>query len=216
MAYDLEEQEQLATLKAWWGKYGNLVSWLVAAVLLAYAGWTGWGRYQQSQASKAGALYEEIVKAAEQKDLTKITRASADMKERFAGTAYAPMAALMAAKAAFDANDMKSAKAELQWIAEHGKGDDFRAIARLRLAGILLDEKANDEGLKVLSAEFPEEFAALVADRRGDLLFALGKPDEARAAYQTALDKTEIKNPARQLIQLKLDALGGAPVVKAG
>ncbi len=215
MAYDLEEQEQLATLKAWWNKYGNLVSWLVAAVLLAYAAWSGWNYYQRGQSAKAAALYEEIVKAAEQKDVAKITRASADMKERFGGTAYAQMATLLAAKAAFDANDMKAAKAELQWTAERGKGDDFRAIARLRLAGILLDEKAHDEGLKVLSADFPEEFAALVADRRGDLLFAAGKVDEARAAYQTALDKTEIKNPARQLIQLKLDALGGAPV-KAG
>ncbi len=215
MAYDLEEQEQLATLKAWWGKYGNLVTWLLAAALAAYAAWSGWNYYQRSQSAKASSLYEEITRAAEQKDLAKITRASADMKERFGGTAYAQMATLVAAKAAFDANDMKAAKAELQWTAEHGKGDDFRAIARLRLAGILLDEKANEEGLKVLSAEFPEEFGALVADRRGDLFFALGKIDEARTAYQAALDKTEVKNPARQLIQLKLDALGGAPV-KAG
>ncbi len=215
MAYDLEEQEQLATLKAWWGKYGNLVSWLVAAALAAYAAWSGWNYYQRSQSVKAAALYEEIVKAAEQKDLTKIARASADMKDRFSRTAYAQMAALIAAKAEVDAADLKSAKAELQWTAEHGKGDDFRAIARLRLAGILLDEKSNEEGLKVLSGEFPEEFAALVADRRGDLFFAMGKNDEARAAYQTALDKTDIKNPARQLIQLKLDALGGAPVKAA-
>ncbi len=215
MAYDLEEQEQLATLKAWWGKYGNLISWLVAAALASYAAWSGWNYYQRSQSAKAAALYEEIVKAAEQKDLTKIARASADMKDRFSRTAYAQMAALTAAKAEVDAADMKAAKAELQWTAEHGRGDDFRAIARLRLAGILLDEKSNEEGLKVLSGEFPEEFAALVADRRGDLLFAMGKNDEARAAYQTALDKTEIKNPARQLIQLKLDALGGAPVKAA-
>ena len=144
-----------------------------------------------------------------------IARVSADLKDRFSSTAYAQRATLIAAKAAFDANDLKAAKAELQWTADHGKGDDFRAIARLRLAGILLDEKLNEEGLKVLAAEFPEEFAALVADRRGDLLFAMGKNDEARAAYQAALEKTEIKNPARQLIQLKLDALGGA-VVKAG
>jgi predicted negative regulator of RcsB-dependent stress response len=63
--------------------------------------------------------------------------------------------------------------------------------------------------LKILSAEFPVQFAALVADRRGDLLFAQNKLDEARKEFKTALEKTEIKNPARQLIQLKLDALGG-------
>ena len=113
------------------------------------------------------------------------------------------------ASLSFDANDVKSAKADLQWIVDHGHTDEFKAIARIRLAGLLLDEKAYDEGLKILSAEFPVQFAALVADRRGDLLFAQNKLDEARKEFKTALEKTEIKNPARQLIQLKLDALGG-------
>lgn len=212
MAYDLEEQEQLATLKAWWARYGNLVTWLLAAVLAAYAGWSAWKYYQRDQAAKGAVLYEEIVKAAEAKDAEKLNRATADMKDRFGGTLYAPMGALLAAKNAFDQGDLKNAKAQLQWVVDSGRGEEFKSLARIRLAGILLDEKAYDEGLKVLAADFPEQFAALVADRRGDLLVAQDKIDEARTAYQTALDKTEIKNPARQLIQLKLDAIGGAPV----
>ncbi len=211
MAYDHEEQEQLASLKAWWNQNGNLVTWLAIAVLVAYAGWSGWRYYQRDQAAKGAVLYEEIVKAAEAKDMAKVTRAAADIEDRFAGTPYAQMGALMAARAANDANDAKAAKAQLQWVVDHGRSDEYKAIARLRLAGILLDEKAYDEGLKVLSVEMPESFAALVADRKGDLLVALNKIDEARSAYQAALDKTEAKNPARQLIQLKLDALGGAP-----
>ena len=200
MAYDHEEQEQLATLKAWWNQYGNMVTWFVTAVLVAFAAWSGWKYYQRDQSSKGVMLYEEIVKAA---------RATEDIKERFSGTPYAQMGLLLAAKASFEANDVKSAKADLQWIVDHGHTDEFKAIARIRLAGLLLDEKAYDEGLKLLSAEFPEQFAALVADRRGDLLFAQNKLDEARKEFKTALEKTEIKNPARQLIQLKLDALGG-------
>lgn len=212
MAYDLEEQEQLATLKAWWARYGNLVTWLLAAVLAAYAGWSAWKYYQRDQAAKGAVLYEEIVKAAEAKDAEKLNRATADMKDRFGGTLYAPMGALLAAKTAFDQGDLKNAKAQLQWVVDNGRGEEFKSLARIRLAGILLDEKAYDEGLKVLVADFPEQFAALVADRRGDLLVAQDKIDEARTAYKTALEKTEIKNPARQLIQLKLDAIGGAPV----
>ena len=211
MAYDHEEQEQLATLKAWWDKNGNIVTWLVTAVLVAYAAWSGWNYWQRTQAAKAAVLYEEVVKAADAKDMNKLARASADIKDKFSSTAYAQMAALAAAKAAFEANDMKTAKAQLQWVAENGKNEEFKAIARIRLAGVLLDEKAYDDGLKALSGEFPEQFAALVADRKGDLLFGMNKIDDARAAYQTALDKTEVKNPARQLIQLKLDALGAAP-----
>lgn len=209
MAYDLEEQEQLATLKAWWNQYGNLVTWLVTAVLLAFAAWSGWKYYQRDQSSKAAMLYEEIVKAAEAKDQVKLARAAGDIKERFSGTPYAQMGLLTAAKSAFDANDLKAAKAHLQWIVDHGRTEEFKAIARIRLAGLLLDEKSYDEGLKLLSGDFPDQFAALVADRRGDLLFAQNKIDEARKAFKTALEKTEIKNPARQLIQLKLDALGG-------
>ena len=209
MAYDLEEQEQLATLKAWWNQYGNLVTWLVTAVLLAFAAWSGWKYYQRDQSSKAAMLYEEIVKAAEAKDQVKLARAAGDIKDRFSGTPYAQMGLLTAAKAAFDANDLKAAKAHLQWIVDHGHTEEFKALARIRLAGLLLDEKSYDEGLKLLSGDFPDQFAALVADRRGDLLFAQNKIDEARKAFKTALEKTEIKNPARQLIQLKLDALGG-------
>ena len=209
MAYDLEEQEQLATLKAWWKQYGNLVTWLLIAALTAYASWSGWKYYQREQASKAALLYEEIVKAVESKDQTRLARATGDIRERYASTPYASMGALLAAKSAFDANDLKSAKAYLQWVVDQSSGEEYQAIARLRLAGVLLDEKAYDEGLKLLAAPFPEQFAALVADRRGDLLFAQNKIDDARAAYQLALEKTEVKNPARQLIQLKLDAIGG-------
>ncbi len=211
MAYDHEEQEQLASLKAWWNQFGNLVTWLVIAALVLYAGWSGWRYYQRDQSAKSAVLYEEIVKAAEAKDLPKVTRAAGDMEDRFARTPYAQMGALVAARAANDANDTKTAKAQLQWVIDNGRADEYKAIARLRLAGLLLDEKAYEEGLKVLSADMPEAFAALAADRKGDLLFALNKIDEARSAYQAALEKTEAKNPARQLIQLKLDALGGAP-----
>ncbi len=211
MAYDHEEQEQLASLKAWWHQYGNLVTWLVVAALALYAAWSGWRYYERDQSAKGAVLYEEIVKAAEAKDLAKVTRAAGDMEERFAATPYAQMGALVAARAAYDGDDIKTAKVQLQWVVDHGRSDEYKAIARLRLAGILLDEKAYDEGLKLLSTDMPEAFAALAADREGDLLFAQNTIDEARSAYQAALEKTEVKNPARQLIQLKLDALGGAP-----
>ena len=200
MAYDLEEQEQLDTLKAWWKQYGNVVTWILIIALAGWLGWLGWNKYQQSESMKGALLYEEIVKAIEANDPAKIARAVADMKDKFSATPYAQMGALAAAKSTFEANDLKATKLHLQWVVDHGRNEEY----------ILLDEKAYDDGLKILAADFPEQFAALVADRKGDLLFAQNKTTEARAAYKVALDKTDIKNPARQLIQLKLDALGGA------
>jgi len=210
MAYDLEEQEQLATLKSWWSRFGNLVTWLVIAALAAYAAWSGWNYYQRNQVTQAAQLYEGLQKAVGAKDNAKVQRAAADMEERYAGTAYAQMSALTAAKSAYDANDLKAAKSQLQWVIGNGKDDEYKAIAKVRLAGILLDEKAYDEGLKVLAGDFPPQFSGVVADRKGDLLVAQNKMEEARAAYQLAMEKTDQKNPARQMIQLKLDAIGGA------
>jgi len=210
MAYDLEEQEQLATLKAWWNQYGNLVTWLLIIALAGYAAWSGWNYYQRKQTAQAAQLYESLQKAVASKDHAKIQRAAADMTEKFSRTAYAQMGALAAAKSAFDAGDLKAAKAQLQWVIDHGS-EEYKALAKVRLAGILLDDKAYDDGLKLLSGDFPDQFAGAVADRKGDIYFAQTKIDEARAAYKLALDKTEQTNPARQLIQLKLDAIGGAP-----
>lgn len=216
MAYNLEEQEQLATLKAWWKQYGNLVTWLLIIALAGYAAWAGWNYQQRNQTVQAAQLYEELQKAVAAKDNAKVQRAATDMAERFGSTAYAQMSALAAAKAAFDANDLKAAKAQLQWVIDNGRDEEYKALAKIRLAGILLDEKAYDDGLKLLSGDFPTQFAGAVADRKGDILVSQNKIDEARSAYQIALDKTDEKNPARQLIQLKLDAIGGASDKAAG
>jgi predicted negative regulator of RcsB-dependent stress response len=210
MAYDLEEQEQLATLKAWWNQYGNLLTWLVTIALAVYAAWSGWNWYQRNQATQAARLYEELQKSVTAKDAPKVQRTATDMEEKFGRTAYAQMSAMFAAKTAFDAGDLKTAKAQLQWVIDHGSDEEYKALAKIRLAGVLLDEKAYDEGLKLLSGEFPVQFAGAVADRKGDILVAQNKIADARAAYQTALEKTDKKDPARQLIELKLDAIGGA------
>ena len=215
MAFNLEEQEQLATINDWWKKYGNLVTWVVIIALAGYAGWGGWKYYQNSQASQASQLYEELQKAVGAKDNAKVQRAAADMQQKFSGTAYAEMAAMTAAKTAFDANDLNGAKAQLQWVIDHGRQEEFKTIAKIRLAGILLDQNAYDEGLKVLSGDVSPEFASALADRKGDILVAQNKLDEARVAYQFAIDKAVQGNPGRQLIQIKLDAIGGAPAKAA-
>ena len=211
MAYDLEEQEQLATMKAWWTQYGNLVTWLLIAALAVYAGWSGWNYYQRNQAAQAGQLFDELQKSVAAKDNVKVQRAAQDMEEKFPRTAYAQMTGLTAAKSAFDSNDLKTAKLQLQWVIDHAADEEYKAVAKVRLAGVLLDEKAYDEGLKLLASDFPAAFAGLVADRKGDLLAAQNKLPEARASYQAALAVMEPRNPGRQLIQLKLDAIRVAP-----
>jgi predicted negative regulator of RcsB-dependent stress response len=208
MAYDLEEQEQLASLQAFWKQYGNMLTWVLIIALGSYAGYNFWTYHQRSQAADAYGLYDELQKSLTGNDNAKVQRIAGDIETRFGGTAYAQMAALGAAKGAFDANDLKTAKTQLQWAVEHGN-DEYKSIAKLRLAGVLLDEKAYDEGLKLLATDFMPQFAGSVADRKGDILVAQNKLAEARSAYQAALAAMDKKSPGRRLVELKLDSIGG-------
>ena len=208
---NLEDQEQLDQLKSFWKKYGNLLTWIVIAVLGAFAAWNGWNWYQRDQSIKAGAMYDELDKAAQAGDADKAGRVFADMKERFPRTAFTEQGALLAARTQFDKGQADNARATLAWVAENAKEDEYRTIARLRLAGVLLDEKKYDEALKQLDAATAKEFAALVADRRGDILIAQGKRDEAKAAYALAWKTMDEKVEYRRLIDAKLTALGAAP-----
>ena len=208
MAYDLEEQEQIASLKAFWSKYGNLITWVLIIALGSYSGFMYWKNHQVAQASEASALYDQLQQSLTAKDNVKVQRIAGDVETRYASSSYAQMSALAAAKSAFEAADLKTAKAQLNWVVAHGN-DEYQSIAKLRLAGVLLDEKAYDEGLKLLATPFLPQFAGAVADRKGDILVAQNKVAEARAAYQAALDAMDKKNPGRQLVQLKLEAIGG-------
>ena len=208
---DLQEQEQLDDLKAFWKQYGNLITWVITACLLAFAGWNAWGWYQRDQATKASAMFDELDKAAAAGDADKAGRVFGDLKERFGGTAYAQQGGLLAARVQYEKGQTDGAKASLSWVTEHASEDEYRSIARLRLAGVLLDAKQFDAALKALDGASAKEFTALVADRRGDVLLAQGKKDEAKGAYQAAYKAMSDKLDYRRLIEAKLTALGVSP-----
>jgi predicted negative regulator of RcsB-dependent stress response len=207
--YDLEEQEQLAELKAWWKTNGNTVLTAAIVVLLVVAAWNGWTWYQRAQAAQAGALYDTLQKAARANDAKATRDAAGAILENYPRTTYAALAALTSAKVHFQAGDLKTARAQLTWVIEHARSAQVREIARLRLANVLLDDGAPDEALKVLDDKPEPAFEALFAAGRGDILVAQKKPAEARAAYRAALDKAGDKDAAlRESLRLKLDALG--------
>ena len=207
MASDLQEQEQLDELKAWWAKYGNLILTVTTVVLLAFAAYNGWRWYQRGQAEEAAGVYAELERAMAARETERVSTLSSTLTGKYGRTAYGPMAALQAARWYAENGDSAGAKTRLQWVIERADSPEVVAIARVRLAGVLLDEKQFDEGLKVLDGASATIHATAIADRRGDILFAQNKIDEARAAYRDALAKAAAEHPLRQIIQLKLDAL---------
>ena len=218
--YDLEEQEQLDELKTWWKQYGNLVTAFVVAVALGVVGWQSWNWWQRSQAAQAAAVYGTLQQAAAAHDAKRAREAAGDLIDKFSGTSYAGLAALLSAKVQFEAGDLKTAKLQYTWAAEHARDPEQRDLARLRLAAVLLDEKAFDDALKQLSDTPTAPFLALYAEGKGDILAAQGKKAEAKAAYEAALAKqgeaekgtaNQKSGPYREVLQVKLESLGGKP-----
>lgn len=210
---DLQEQEQVDQLKAFWNQYGNLITWTLIAALGAFAAWNGWNWWQRDQGVKASAMFDELDRAVQATDVERSASIFADLKQRYPRTVHAQQGALLAAKVQADKGQADAALASLAWVADNGD-EGLRAIARLRAAGLLIDKKQYDAALVqldgVASGKVAGEFAALVADRRGDVLLAQGKAAQARSAYDTAVKAMDTKLDYRRLVEAKLTALGGS------
>ena len=212
-AYDLEEQERIDALKDWWAKWGIWVYAAVCAFLIGVLAVQGWRYYQTSQGEQAETLFKSVQKTAQEgaaaKETKKLSEAASAIAEKFPGTFYASEAQLMAAKATFDAGDLATAKKHLQWVVDKGPLVHSN-VAKVRLASVLLEEKKFDEALKALDLVKDDAFTSMAADLRGDVLATQGKREEARAAYQVAVEKAGDRSPMKALSQAKLDSMGGS------
>jgi predicted negative regulator of RcsB-dependent stress response len=208
--YDLEEQEKLDDLKAWWDQYGKYVSAGLVVVALVMVGVQGWRWYAQKLSAEASVLYLAASTGVRNSDAAKVKDAALELESKYARTGYAPRAALLYAKTAFDGGDKAAAKSQLQWVIDSNAEDELKTIARFRLAEALLEDKQFDEALKTLDAKHADSFDGIYLDLKGDILAAAGKSADARAAYQAALAKIDAKSPYRNLVQVKLDSVGGA------
>lgn len=207
MALDLEEQEQLDEIKSWWNKNGKIITTAVTALIVVYAVFQAWQYYQHSQAQTASGLYQALLMT-ETSDLDAIQKKSAVIMDDYAGTPYAGRAALFVAKANYAAKEVKSAKTQLAWAAEHAKESSISAMANFELANILVEEAQLDAAMKLLDEKHDPGFDGLYWDLKGDILVKQGKTDNAKSAYERALTKLEPMGKYRIFTQQKLDALG--------
>lgn len=208
---DLEEQEQLDQLKHFWNTWGTLISTVLIVVAGSLAAWNGYQYWQNRQAGQAAALFDAVEVAAKSGDQERVVLAFGDLKAKYAGTTQAAQAGLAVAKAQIEAGKPDAAKEALAWVADKAGDDGLKALARLRLASVLMDQKNYDEALQQLSASAPPEFEAVFADRKGDILASQGKRAEAIAEYTKAYKAFEEGIEYRRLVEIKLGALGVAP-----
>jgi predicted negative regulator of RcsB-dependent stress response len=211
---DLQEQEQIDELKAFWKRWGNPITWALIAVLAAFAGWNGWNWYQREQGVKAGVLFDELDRTVAAGDVERAARVFSDLRDRHPGTTWAAQGGLLVARLQHERAKVDESIGTLTWVADKAADPALQAIARLRLAGLHLDAKRADAALETLSRATAAGFEALVADRRGDALSSQGKVGEAIEAYRAAHPGLTESLDYRRVVEAKLTALG-APVAAA-
>ncbi len=219
-ALDLEEQEQLSTIKAWWNAWGNLITWAVIAISASLIGYQAWNWYNRDISAKASAVFDVLQEAAVAGDLKKTREASGELTANYGGSQYASLGALLSAKLHVDNGDTKTARAQLEWVRAHAPDEMLRDLGRLRLAYVLIEEQSFDEATQLLDGKVDPSLEARFLEARGDILLMRDKREEARAAYQSALTKVDENAKAagasaaaaqgyRNVIEIKLDAVGG-------
>lgn len=220
-ALDLEEQEQLSAIKAWWNQWGNLITWGVIAVSVSIVGMQAWNWYNRDQAAKASAIYSALQESALAGDLKKMREAAGELTERYGSSQYASLGALLSARVHVDKGDTKTARAQLEWVKDNGSDAVVKDLARLRLAYVMIEEQAFDEALKLLEGKSDPTLDARFLEARGDVHLMREQPEEARKAYQSALDRLDEQIKAgdevttlaqqsyRNIVEIKLDAVGG-------
>lgn len=206
--YNHEDQDNIDGVKTWWDKFGTAATILLTAMLVTIGGTQAWKYYQQQQAQQAADLYVLLQQVRLSNEPAKINDAAHLLTEGFPSSGYAARAAFIAAQADVEAGNNKRAIQNLQWIIDNAKETALHDVARLRIAGILLDEEKYDEALRILNTQHGETFAGLYSDRKGDILVASKKISEARLSYQAAIDKLSKSNNYYNIVQMKLDALG--------
>jgi len=210
MAYDLEEQEQIEQLKAWWNRYGAMAMGLLTVALLIVLGWQGWAWYQNNQATQARGYFEALERASEQPGtdaMPRIIAAMETLKTDFAQTDYAGRGALVAAQALQARDDLDGAQEALEWLSQSNH-EALAPVATLRLAGLLLDAEQYDQALAILG-DAPPAFEGLYADRRGDIHAAQGDRERALEQWREALTKIGVNQGLASALQLKIDTVGG-------
>jgi predicted negative regulator of RcsB-dependent stress response len=208
--YDLEEQEQLDQLKAWWKRWGSLTLAVLAVVVAAAAGWRYWQLKQETQRQESAAIYGKLTQTLKASDMKTAREVGAALISQYPDTPYATRAALLLGKLEAGSKDGKAAEAQFAWAIAHTKEPALKDLATLRLAGVMLDEKKYDDALKQLDSVHTDAFGFRFDDLRGDVQMAQNKLAGARKSYQAAMKKMDADNPYRKVVDLKLDSLGGA------
>lgn len=201
--YETEEQ-QVEALQKWWKENGTSALIGLGIGIAAILGWNYWLDYKKVEMGKASAIYDQLLKDANENKVADIDAVAKKIKAEFGSTEYATYSVLIQAKTKIDAGDLASAKELLQGLAN--QSNDLSQLAKLRLVRLYLATGEFEKGLQLVAQVDPKAAAGFEGNYDelvGDLYVALDRVDEARSSYQKAI-REGYQSP---LLQFKLDDL---------
>lgn len=212
MALDeLDEHEQGERVRNWLRQNGGSIVLGIGAGIAALAGWQYWQVREREHAAAAQIEFQALLDAETRGDAAAVEAAASKVRADYKDTAYGAFAALAQARDALKKSDYAAAEAALEWA--RGSGIQLPALAslvELRLAQVKLAKGDAQGVLDVLARVKDGQYKGPAAELRGDALVALGRVDEARAAYEDALSALDAGSPQRDFVAMKRDDLGTA------
>ncbi len=206
----MDEHEQGELVRSWLRQNGGAIIGGVAIGLAGILGWQWWQHGKTQHRLDASSTYQALEEAVERKDTAGIDQLAAELGGKFADTPYGAMGLLRLADQKLAQGDAEAAQAALADAARAAQTPALTALANLRLARLQLAAGKAQEALDSLAKVPSNDYAGLAAETRGDALLALGRKDEAEAAYQDALTALETGAPSRFIVEMKLADLGVA------
>jgi len=207
--FDLEEQEQIDELKQFWRSYGKLILMVVVAVIVGLGTFKGVEYFKKQESQDASVIFAKIEEAQASGDVEAIRENAAKLLEAHGGTHYAALANLILAKTEFEAGNLDEVIKSLSDALDGSKDPALKELMKLRLAAAYLEKEDYENALNYLSSDVSSSFAAQFADMRGDIEYAKGDLLKAREGYSQALSLLGEQDPWRDIVQIKIDSLGG-------
>lgn len=204
----LTDQQRADVFKRWVGENG---AFILAGLVLGLGGlfaWNWWQGYQDQQAEQASVVYQSVMEAVVSQRPVRAAELEADLAAEFGASPYVDQARLALAKMHMDRNDAEAAAVYLEKVVDGTSDDSIRHIAQLRLARVRLHQQQYDAALAALGGvDENSAFATRFHDVRGDVYQAMGRDDDARREFESALNAVEPGVIDRAFVQAKLDAL---------
>jgi hypothetical protein len=135
---EVDEEVRRERLKKLWDKYSVLIIALAILVVAGVGGWRGYQYLEAKKAAEAGDAFNKAVELAEQGKHSEAETAFSDLAAK-APAGYRTLARFRAAAEAAPRDPQAAAKMFDDIAADHSVATNFRDLAALRAAGLLVD-----------------------------------------------------------------------------